>query len=154
MHRRDREPCAFCPATADITGEHLWSAWAGKMFGRSRYTMRRTDPDGSVRTWKLPHLSVKTKVVCGKCNNGWMSDLETKVKLIIGDMADKFADTILDDKVIATVAAWAYTKAIVADHSHSNRKPFCRASTISRDAFYSERRSNAACEHADSTRAF
>jgi hypothetical protein len=53
-----------------------------------------------------------------------MSELETKVKLIIGDMADKCADTILYDKDIATVAAWAYTKAIVAEHSHSNRKPF------------------------------
>jgi hypothetical protein len=124
MGRQTREPCAFCPETADITGEHLWSAWAGKMFGERRYTITRKEADGRVRIWKLPNLSEKTNVVCGDCNNGWMSDLETRVKPIIAEMVSKCAATTLHDKDIATIAVWAYTKAIVAEHSHNNRKPF------------------------------
>src|SRR5260370_12410263 len=124
MRKEVREPCAFCPETADITGEHIWSAWAGRMFGERRYTITRKELDGRVRAWKRPHLGPKTNVVCGNCNNGWMSDLETRVKPIIGDMVCKCNETTLHDKDIATIAVWAYTKAIVAEHSHNNRKPF------------------------------
>src|SRR5258708_7315465 len=95
MGKERREPCAFCPGTAGITGEHLWSAWAGRMFGERRYTITRKEPDGRVLTWTLPELNAKTKVVCGDCNNGWMSELETQVKPIIGEMVCSGAETTL-----------------------------------------------------------
>jgi hypothetical protein len=124
MGKELREPCAFCPETAGITGEHLWSAWAGKMFGERRYTITRKESDGRVLTWSLQELSAKTRVVCGDCNSGWMSDLENQIKPIIGEMICNCTQTTLNSKDIATVAVWAYTKAIVAEHSHHNTVPF------------------------------
>jgi hypothetical protein len=124
MSKVVREPCAFCPETAGIKGEHLWSAWAGKMFGERRYTITRKELDGRVQTWTLPELNAKTRVVCGNCNNGWMSDLENQVKPIIGNMIYNCAVTTLNAKDIERLAVWAYTKAIVAEHSHQNTVPF------------------------------
>ena len=124
MGKAVREPCAFCSQTADITGEHLWSAWAGKMFGERKYTFTRKELDGTVITWKERHLSPTTKVVCRDCNNGWMSELENQAKSIVGDMVYQCALTTLHAKDIATIAVWAYTKGIVAEHSHHNTEPF------------------------------
>jgi hypothetical protein len=53
-----------------------------------------------------------------------MSELENRVKSIAGDMVYKCSPATLRDKDIGTIAEWAYTKAIVAEHSHNNRKPF------------------------------
>lgn len=153
MTKETREPCAFCPETADITGEHVWSAWAGKMFGERRYTFTRKEPDGRVLTWHKKQLSPKTKVVCRACNGGWMSELENRVKSIAGDMVYKCSPATLQDTDIATIAAWAYTKAIVAEQQKTILY-ICRTSTISPDAFYSEWSSNVVCELAGSTRAF
>jgi hypothetical protein len=124
MNKRDREPCAFCPASANITGEHLWSDWAGKMLGERRYTFTRKELDGSVLTWKQDGLNSKANVVCDDCNNGWMSQLETKTKAVAGDMVCKCTPTILEDRDIATIAAFGFLKAVVADHMHENRPPF------------------------------
>jgi hypothetical protein len=93
----------------------------------AEHVLRRDVADGAIQTDVIVMVYVtlaKTKVVCGDCNNGWMSDLETRVKLMIGDMVYKCTETTLQDKDIATVAAWVYTKAIVAEHSHDNTTPF------------------------------
>jgi len=42
------------------------------------YRMIRTNPDGTVRSWPTPVPNAKAKVVCGTCNNTWMSDLENR----------------------------------------------------------------------------
>lgn len=72
--------CAFCGANARLSGEHIWSAWVGKLYGRPtprRFTFRQMDRDGRVvRTWRSRDIDMTAKVVCEGCNNGWMSDLE------------------------------------------------------------------------------
>lgn len=106
MDKKVREPGAFCPETAGITGEHLWSAWAGRMFEERRYTITSKEPDGRVLTWTLPELNAKTRVVCGDCNGGWMGDLENQVKPSIGEMIYNCTQTTLNAKDIAALAVW------------------------------------------------
>jgi hypothetical protein len=115
--------CAFCPETANITGEHLWSDWAGKLLGEQEYKFTRTEPDGKQFHWENTALHPKSQVVCGDCNNGWMSELETKTKSVAADIVVNGTPKILDDRSVAIIAAFGFLKGIVADHMHQG-EPF------------------------------
>jgi hypothetical protein len=116
--------CAFCPNSASLSGEHLWSQWIGDELGSRPYTFTRIDTDGSVNQWKNDELNVKAKVVCKSCNNGWMSDLESKTKPILKDMILHCRETALRARDIALVAAVTFKNAVIADHMHDRRSPF------------------------------
>jgi hypothetical protein len=110
-----------------MTGEHLWSAWAGELFGKKNFVNTRREEGGRVITWEGKELSAKAKVVCGECNHGWMSGLEGRMKVVAADMVVKCSPASLDDKDIATIAAFGFLKAIVGDYMHENRPPFYNA---------------------------
>jgi hypothetical protein len=116
--------CAFCSETDNLTGEHLWSAWIGRALGKRRYTFIRKEKDGSVRKWHRAELNEKAKVVCGHCNNGWMSDLETSTKVFLNDMVFHCSSTVLQPRQIVLLAAVAFKNTVVADHMHDNHPPF------------------------------
>jgi hypothetical protein len=124
MGKSKREPCAFCPATADITDEHLWDSWAGRMFGPREYVYTRKDSEGHAKTWEHDKLSPKAHVVCGRCNNEWMSEVSTKAKTFIGGAICNRSAVALSDDGIAAVAAWGFLKAVVADHMYELTDPF------------------------------
>jgi hypothetical protein len=125
MPRKEREPCAFCPATANITGAHLWSDWASKLLSPRKYTIHRDLLDGGpILQWKANALKEKAPVVCGHCNSEWMSDIENATKFVIGDMVKDGIDKQLGAKDIATIAAFLFLKAVVCDHMHENYAPF------------------------------
>jgi hypothetical protein len=69
-------------------------------------------------------LNHKTKVVCSDCNSGWMSALENQVKPIVEEMVCNCSPGVLQFSDLAVIAQWAFVKAVVAEHSHDNRKPF------------------------------
>jgi hypothetical protein len=128
MAKKDREPCAFCPEKADTTGEHIWGAWVGRMLGKlmaqPRYTYFRKESSGQVRTWEHDVLAQKAKVVCGTCNNGWMSEIETRFQKVAADMVSKCAPVALRAEQLAPIAAMGFLKAVVCDHMHSLAPPF------------------------------
>ena len=117
--------CAFCQQEATLTGEHLWSEWIERLLKTSRYRFRRRDLIVGPTEWNAPHLNIKAKVVCAQCNNGWMSDLENETRLLLAAMIqtqDQFCATSLG---IASLAAFAFKTAVIADHmSIPKRKPF------------------------------
>jgi len=124
MAKKDREPCAFCPATAEISGEHLWDDWAGRMFGDRQYKYTRRDSKGHETTWEHNNLSPKARVVCRKCNNEWMSQVSTNAKAFIGEALCNCTRVVLHSEGIAAVAAWGFLKAVVADHMYEMTDPF------------------------------
>lgn len=113
---REKDSCAFCPETANITGEHLWSAWAGKMLGEREYLFTRTDPDGRKSSWVKDELDLTANVVCGGCNGTWMSELETRMKDVAGEMMCHGTPAILNESEVETIAAFGFLKAVIADH--------------------------------------
>src|SRR5260370_35124846 len=119
-----RKGCAFCPETANLTGEHLWSHWIGESLGKKDYTFTRKEADGTVRQWHGDTLKTKARVACGDCNNVWRSELERKIKPIIQNMILHASETVLQAREIALFAAVAFKNAVVADHMHENRPPF------------------------------
>lgn len=116
--------CGFCPELADITGEHLWPDWFGRKLGRRKYDFSRMRQDGILDHWPKWALNEKANVVCGKCNSGWMSDLENKTKAATNGMALYCSAVVLTARDIALIAANAFKAAVVADLMHDNRPPF------------------------------
>ncbi len=116
--------CGFCPETANLTGEHLWSQWFGNKLGKRDYLITRKEVDGSVRQWHKKTLNEMANVVCGTCNNTWMSVLESKTKLVTNKMVFDCSPSVLQAGDIAALAANAFKSAVVADLMHDNRPPF------------------------------
>jgi len=116
--------CGFCPETANITGEHLWSDWFGRGLGTKVFTVTRKEANGSIKQWTKNELNEKARVVCGTYNSGWMSRLEQKFKTVAGDMAWHCTPKVLQAPDIAVLATNAFKCSIVADLMHDNRPPF------------------------------
>lgn len=116
--------CIFCPATAHITGEHLWSDWANSIFGPREYRYMQRTAKGEIKFWKQVGLNSKTNIVCGPCNHGWMSDLEGAMKSAIGTGIKAPVATTFHERDIATIAAFTMKNAMVSDRMHDNRAPY------------------------------
>jgi hypothetical protein len=62
--------CAFCLATANFSGEHIWSAWMRKLFKSKKFHFGQRNSSGKiVNQWSHPDIDLKTKVVCKPCND-------------------------------------------------------------------------------------
>src|SRR5947209_2968245 len=89
-----KRPCAFCPDNeAKLTGEHLWSDWTNNILPKKPFLITRFGRDGvKVGQHKSQKLNIKVPVVCARCNNGWMSDVENLLA------KPAMAELILSDK--------------------------------------------------------
>jgi len=116
--------CAFCPEIAELTGEHIWSDWIGKELGIKKFLITQTFADGTHRSYPKKKLNVKARVVCGDCNSGWMSRLESATKPFLYDMILHGSATRLDLKHIKLLAAVSFKNSVVADYMHDNSPRF------------------------------
>lgn len=108
----------FCGAPPPLTEEHVWSQWlAAEVPDLGHFGMEVTGifgDQGSFRRQRRKPSSVKPKIVCADCNNGWMSQLQERAK---PDLVPLFRGevTTLDQEAQARVASWlamtAYTAA-------------------------------------------
>ena len=62
----------------------------------------------------IPNPEITVKTVCGVCNNGWMSKLESENIPTIGSMLQDIA-TPLDEVQQKSVAAWSVKTAMISD---------------------------------------
>jgi len=121
-----RLKCAFCPKTAD-SGEHLWDAWICKLppFQGKSYFREQILPNPMLREWRAVRLDRKKKTVCEKCNNEWMSDIvNDHAKPCIESMILSDARVELSPKCIASIAIFAFLKAVIGDHLAQDRQRF------------------------------
>src|SRR5271154_5981831 len=110
---RQRE-CAFCPETANRSGEHLWSNWINDLVpGRKKFTIR--DENGNiVREWQSKELDWKAKVVCQRCNNTWMSDIENDhAKPAMTDLITGKVDVPITESKARSLALFGFKTAVV-----------------------------------------
>ncbi|MDF2156159.1 hypothetical protein [Vibrio sp. CAU 1672] len=120
--------CIFCDQTG-MSKEHFWPDWMGKELGKSptdKYVegVIASEPKSSDYDEKLSERfgNVSTKkfrVVCTKCNNGWMSALEEKVKPIIKNVLYS-CDIELNRDQIRLFTQWLVMKTMLAEHSNNN----------------------------------
>jgi hypothetical protein len=120
--------CAFCSSEAKLTGEHVWSAWIGKLLAskssKQFNVSRKYRNADDARTWTQRTIDHKTKVVCKSCNEGWMSDLEGAAKATLSGIIRDAAPVSLLSRGVDSLAAFAFKCAVVADHTSPNGTPF------------------------------
>ena len=116
--------CAFCLRPAKMTGEHIWSAWIGRLFDDQEiifYTIERGVKPEDTAHWKSRSIDAKASVVCEQCNNGWMSDLDAEASITMSNMIRYGWGVSLLPLGIAIVAAFAFKTAVVVDRASSKR---------------------------------
>jgi hypothetical protein len=114
--------CAFCPNTANITGEHLWSAWIGNILPTKRYRYQREEGNETVE-WFSAKINQKTNVVCKDCNSTWMSDLKGSAKAAFTPIIRDGRPTTFQSEDITLLASWAFKHAVIANHSLLEGEP-------------------------------
>jgi hypothetical protein len=144
MKQKPQKRCIFCGGKP-TTKEHIWSEWmhpnlpsesdAREEFLKTFAQRYSPAPLPAVSHERPgPVLTKKIRAVCGGCNNGWMSRLETAVKPIILPMIRGDACR-LDTEAQALLARWITMKAIVTEYSQDNQK---LTPTVDRVAFTNE----------------
>ena len=71
--------CIFCGNT-DLSKEHIFAQWLLKELGIMDNTVKMTHAGfvGEISNRQHPFSKLVNGLVCKRCNNGWMSDLEGK----------------------------------------------------------------------------
>jgi len=92
--------------------------------GKKRFVILNENRE-IVRNWDSSGLNWKVNVVCEKCNNGWMSDIENDhaqpamTELIAGKL-----DIPIDQKRADSIALFGFKTAVVLDHLRRDNEPF------------------------------
>jgi hypothetical protein len=101
--------CIFCSNQAG-SREHIWTKWVLERQDFGPFCLKRA---GAAEV-NLNKIELTTKSVCEKCNNGWMSELEQKVKPILERMFDGKPVTI-DAEQKHLIAVWVAKIAFLWD---------------------------------------
>jgi hypothetical protein len=119
--------CIFCNSTGKKSKEHLWPVWMheflptlgdGNHISESN-TFQWKDQIGSKKTEKPGYLTTKKlRAVCQKCNNGWMSQLENKIKPILIKVLNRETFDICTEKQ-KILTRWIAMKSIFGEHFES-----------------------------------
>jgi len=112
--------CIFCGGRAS-TIEDAWPLWLMRQMGETP-AGRIEAERGRLGTqfWQAVKPELRVKFVCANCNNGWMSQLEDRVKPIIEALYNKETVT-LDSNDQITLAVWSLKNAMVFESLRPNR---------------------------------
>jgi hypothetical protein len=88
--------CVFCGG-GPLTEEDIFPVWAAEVVkelhpakSRGSFTVIREKQSSGVVQRRAPFgsgdLATKARVVCGRCNNGWMSQMESDAKAFVAPM--------------------------------------------------------------------
>ncbi len=120
--------CIFCdhrlaPAAQNKlhsrTAEHIFANWFRRLSGHRVMNMYVSDLDGAAAQLnrRAPLNNLATKGVCRKCNNGWMSTLETSVEPILKRVFAGVDVDELDDGDLKTLAVWTAKTAVTLSYA-------------------------------------
>jgi hypothetical protein len=89
-------------------------------------TFRNLTNKNAPQSWKHSELDWKARVVCGECNNGWMSNLERlHAKPAMKDLTTaKGLDTPISQERANSIALFAFKTAVILDHMNQSRGPY------------------------------
>ncbi|SCL34207.1 hypothetical protein GA0070616_4911 [Micromonospora nigra] len=114
--------CTFCNANRPLTKEHIFRQSWKNHFGKSTHNIhewgwQRDDSGQAVhdsRSYRKVGFEQTVKAFCGRCNNGWMNDLEQEAGNLVLALA-KGEDRNLTPEDLATITRWAAKTAFVVE---------------------------------------
>ena len=84
--------------------------------GEKRFIKTNTEMKDA-QEWFEPVLNVKAKVVCGPCNNGWMSNIESQhAKPAMTDLISGKVGIPIPQPRARSIALFAFKTAVICDH--------------------------------------
>ena len=127
--------CFFCGRRGSLSKEHVWPRWIQKYVDTPEPTRssRTTgfyhegdtitiEPDRITPPRQGSVLTFKVRIVCERCNNGWMSKLESQAKPILRSLISDEA-AVIEAAAAATLATWAVKTAWMNEHLNSEDSP-------------------------------
>jgi hypothetical protein len=119
MSHRQAAPvktCLFCETAGPLTGEHIFGDWLHKLGFNGEGVREISAGDGTAPIiQKGGPFTKKLPIVCGTCNNGWMSLLEEAAKPLLVSLFNAAGTSIaLDAEAQLILARWAFKTAAVA----------------------------------------
>jgi hypothetical protein len=127
------QACVFCGAPGPLTEEHVYGDWLRERV-YSGEGVRELTLDGMVRRSQGGPFSKTVKIVCYRCNNVWMSGMETAVEPLLLRMFEG-GRVALGQAAQRDLARWAFKTTAVFPYVDqkggkvpaSHRKEFHRA---------------------------
>jgi hypothetical protein len=121
--------CAFCSNDAvERGGEHIWDDWLNKALPKTTYRARRQySLDSPAVEFDTDSLNEKLAVACQECNGGWMSDLTARTKDVFSRTMLHREPFSLGAKDAALLAAFAFMKTVVTNHTIDDEPFFTSA---------------------------
>lgn len=126
MELKKRE-CLFCRDT-DLSNEHVFPQWLLNELNLRRVKLgmsHQTFFGQQVSTRPLTPNSLVNGLVCKKCNNTWLSQIEDRIKPLIIELTktkeiDSMVFQIRENH--ETLAFWAYKTAIILNYASNFNK--------------------------------
>lgn len=117
--------CVFCHRSdpeIEMNDEHVFADWVSVLFGDITGFAETWTAESIDDTWTGTAFQDTLRIVCDKCNSGWMSGQEKKVSQYLKPMMKRGAITGLPPRLQQKVAAWAIKTAMVADYLPPRRQ--------------------------------
>jgi hypothetical protein len=118
--------CAFCPVVAKLTGEHVWSDWMNAFLSSRRFVFEKKEISKPQKTltWEMAGLDLKTNVVCGPCNSGWMSRIDNdEAKPAIGPLLIDLTVRRISIHRQISIAIFGFKTCVVGDYIGTDGTP-------------------------------
>lgn len=113
--------CAFCSETAN-SAEHVWAAWISGILPTTRYNNERTEGEAE-NSWTTAKIDQTAKIVCKRCNETWMSDLENQVKDLLTPLIRDGKKTTLMREDMRLLSVYAFKQAVVGNYQSLRLMP-------------------------------
>lgn len=106
--------CAFCGSSSGLTREHVLPDWLTAIGLDPEPSIHQSGPLNRLpHQWSAKPFTTTVRMVCAKCNNGWLSELEGAPKPIIAPLIRGEARRLpYEDQ--ALIAAWTCKTALVS----------------------------------------
>lgn len=121
-----KRKCIFCGAPPPLTREHVIPSWLQEYVGNgepSEFIGTRTNFMGMpLDERRASGSSYTLKSVCGTCNHGWMSQLETRFAALLPRLEADLNPKRFTKIERSTIAQWIVKTGVVAHLSSNYRR--------------------------------
>ncbi|ULP48655.1 hypothetical protein [Mycolicibacter virginiensis] len=140
IREASRVQCIFCRAKPPLTREHIFGDWLRGLgySGEGIHEIQRDDGSQPIIQY-AGVFNKKLKIVCAKCNNGWMSLVEERAKPLFIEMFNRASlpdesqsRIVFNNADQLTLARWAFKTAVVSHYVNGR----LRFPVEHRDEFY------------------
>ncbi len=122
----EKRKCIFCGSPRSLTREHVIPSWLQAYVGggeTAEFTGVRSSYFGQpLDERRASGNAITLKKVCGTCNNGWMSQLETQFSEILPRLETDINPKRFNKADRAVVSSWILKTGIVAHLSSNYRQ--------------------------------